>query len=85
MKSIGNKLKRYFFMFLVQFILGYITVQGGILYWLVSLTQIGLATLMIGSLLQVMFSTLVQDLSLGPVRNNRLFHFLQQKKSIEQR
>jgi hypothetical protein len=42
------------------------------------------ATLMIGSLLQVMFSALVQDLSLGPVRNNRLLHFLQQKQSTEQ-
>jgi hypothetical protein len=41
----------------VQF--GYIIVQGGLLYWLVSLIQIGSATLMIGSLLQVMFSALV--------------------------
>jgi hypothetical protein len=41
------------------------------------------ATLMIKSLLQVMFSALVQDLSLGPVRNNRLLHFLQQKQSTE--
>jgi hypothetical protein len=40
--------------------------------------------LMIGSLLQVMFSALVQDLSLGPVRNNMLFHFLQQKQSTKQ-
>jgi hypothetical protein len=39
---------------------------------------------MIGSLLQVMFLALVQDLSLGLVRNNRLLHFLQQKQSIEQ-
>jgi hypothetical protein len=30
--------------------------------------QIGPTTLMIGSLLQVMFSALVQDLTLGPVR-----------------
>ena len=30
----------------------------------------------IGSLLQVMFSALVQDLSLGPIQNNRLFIFL---------
>jgi hypothetical protein len=64
--------------------LGYITVQGGLLYWLVSLIQIGPMTLMIRSLLQVMFSALVQDLSLGPVRNNRLLHFLQQKQSTEQ-
>jgi hypothetical protein len=63
----------------------YITVQGGLLYWLVSLIQIGSTTLMIESLLQVMFSALVQDLSLGPVRNNRLFLFLQQKQSTEQR
>jgi hypothetical protein len=84
MKSIGNKLKGYFVMFVVQFSSGYITVHGGLLHWLVSLIQIGLASLMIGSLLQVMFSTLVQDLSLGPIRNNRLLHFLQQKQSIEQ-
>jgi hypothetical protein len=71
-------------MFVVLFSLGYITVQGGLPYWLVSLIQIGLATPMIGSLLQVMFSALVQDLSLGPVRNNRLLHFLQQKQSTEQ-
>jgi hypothetical protein len=29
--------------------------------------------------------SLVQDLSLGPVRNNRLLHFLQQKQSTEKR
>jgi hypothetical protein len=69
----------------VQFSFGYITVQGGFFYWLVSLIQIGSVTLMIISLLQVMFSALVQDLSLGPIRNNRLLHFLQQKKSTEQR
>jgi hypothetical protein len=83
MKTIGKQLKGYFVMFVVQFSSGYITVQGGLLYWLVSLIQIGTTTLMIGSLLQVMFSTLVQDLSLGPVRNNRLFHFLHQKQSTE--
>jgi hypothetical protein len=84
MKSIGKKLKGYFGMFGVQFSLGYITVQGGLLYWLVSLIQIGSVTLMIESLLQVMFSSLVQDLSLGPVRNNMLFLFLQQKQSTKQ-
>ena len=83
MKAIGKQLKGYFTMFMVQFSSGYITVQGGLLYWLVSLIQIGSATLMIGSLLQVMFSALVQDLSLRPVRNNRLLHFLQQKQNIE--
>jgi hypothetical protein len=76
--------KRILLYVVVQFSSGYITVQGGLLYWLVSLIQIGSATLMIGSLLQVMFSALVQDLSLGPVRNNRLLHFLQQKQSTEQ-
>jgi hypothetical protein len=85
MKAIGKQLKGYFAMFVVLFSLGYIIVQGGLPYWLVSLIQIGLVTLMIGSLLQVMFSALVQDLSLGPVRNNRLLHFLQQKQSTEQR
>ena len=38
--------------------MGFITVQGGHLYWLVSLIQIGLAILMIESLLQVMFFSL---------------------------
>ena len=71
-------------MFMVHFSSGYIIVQGGLLYWLVSLIQIRSVTLMIISLLQVMFSTLVQDLSLGLVRNNMLFHFLQQKQSTEQ-
>jgi hypothetical protein len=51
MKAIGNQLNGYFAMFVVQFRLRYITVQGGLLYWLVSLSQIGLTTLMIGSLL----------------------------------
>jgi hypothetical protein len=76
--------KRILCMSGVQFSLGYITTQGGLLYWLVSLIQIGSMTLMIESLLQVMFSALVQDLSLGPVRNNMLFLFLQQKQSTEQ-
>ena len=85
MKAIGNKLKGYFVMSVVQFSSGYITVRGGgLLYWLVSLIQIGPMTLMIGNLLQVMFSALVQDLSLGPVRNNRLLHFIQQKQNTEQ-
>jgi hypothetical protein len=64
-------------MFGVHFSLGYITVYGGLLYWLVSLIHIGLAIMMIESLLQVMFSSLVLDLSLGLVRNNRIFLFLQ--------
>jgi hypothetical protein len=85
MKAIGKQLKGYFDMFVVPFSSGYITFQGGLLYWLVSLIQIGLTILMIESLLQVIFSALVQDLSLGPVRNNRLLHFLQQKQSTEQR
>ena len=74
MKSIEKQLRGYFSMFVLQFSLGYITVKGGLLYWLVSLIHIGSTTLMIGSILQVMFSALVQDLSLGPVRNNRIFH-----------
>jgi mannitol-specific phosphotransferase system IIBC component len=76
MKAIGKQLKGYFAMLVVQFSSGYITVQRGLLYWLVSLIKIGPVTLMIGSLLQVMYSALVQDLSLGPVRNSRLLHFL---------
>jgi hypothetical protein len=84
MKAIGKRLKGYFDMFEVQFSLRYITVQGKLLYWLVSLIQIGSTTLVIESLLQVMFSALVQDLSLGPVRNNRLLHFLQQKQFLSE-
>jgi hypothetical protein len=72
MKAIGKQLKGYFTMFVVQFSSGYITFQGGLLYWLVSLIQIGSVTLMIRSLLHVRLSTLVQDLSLGPVTNNSL-------------
>jgi hypothetical protein len=49
---------------------------GGHLYWLVSPIQIGPATLMIKRLLQVMFSALVHELPLGPVRNKRLLLFL---------
>jgi hypothetical protein len=71
-------------MFMLQFSLGYITVHRELLYWLVSLIHIGSLTMMIKSLLQVMFSALVHDLSLGPVRNNMLFHFIQHKLSIEQ-
>jgi hypothetical protein len=85
MKAIGKQLKGSFAMSVVQFSSGYITIQGGLLYFLVSLIQIGSTTLMIGSLLQVMFSALVQDLSLGPERNNMLLHFLQQKQSTEHR
>ena len=44
---------------------------------------IGLVILMIGSLLQVMFSVWDLDLSLGLVRNNKLLLFLQQKHNIE--
>jgi hypothetical protein len=85
MKAIGKQAKR-----ILRYVRG--TVQFGIHYssggtpLLVGFTDSDwVATLMIGSLLQVMFSALVQDLSLGPVRNNRLLHFLQQKQSTEQR
>jgi hypothetical protein len=71
-------------MSVIQFSSGYIIVQGGVLYWLVSLIDIGPMNLMIRTLLQVMLLALVQDLSLGPVRNNKLLHFIQHKKSIKQ-
>jgi hypothetical protein len=77
MKVIGKKLKGYIDMYEVQFNSRYITFLGVLLYWLVSLIQIGLATLMIKTLLHVMFPALVLDLSLGLVRNNKLFLFLQ--------
>jgi hypothetical protein len=77
MKAIEKQLKGYFGMSGVQFYPGYITIQEGLLYWLVSLIQIRSMTLMIESLLQVMFLALVQDLSLGPVRKNKLLLFLQ--------
>jgi hypothetical protein len=63
MKSIGKKQKGYFGMSRVQFSLGYITVQGGLLCWLVSLIQIGPMTLMIEILLQ----GYVFSLGSGPV------------------
>ena len=71
--------KEYFDIFEVQFSLGFITVQGGNLCWLVSLIQIGSMILMIESLLQVMFLVWNLDLSLGLVRNNKHLLFLQQK------
>ena len=83
MKVTRKQQKEYFDIFEVQFSLGIITVQGGNLYWLVSLIQIGSAILMIESLLQVMFSVWDLDLSLRLVRNNKLFLFLQQKQNIE--
>lgn len=64
--------------------MGFITVQGGNLCWLVSLIQIKPAILMIESLLQVMFSVWDLDLLLGLVRNNKLLLFLQQRQNIEQ-
>jgi hypothetical protein len=51
MKAIVKQLKGYFTMSVVQFSSRYSTVQGGLLYWLVSLIQIRPTTLMIGSLL----------------------------------
>ena len=75
MKFIGKQQKEYFDIFEVQFSLGFITVQGGKLCWLVSLIQIGLEILMIKNLL-LMFSVWDLDLSLGLVRNNKLLLFL---------
>ena len=69
-------------MFEVQFSLGFITVPKHLLYWLVSLISIGLVTLMIGSLLPVMCSLLVQDLLHVLARNKVPFLFLHQKQSI---
>jgi hypothetical protein len=60
-----KELKGYFSMFVVQFSSGYITVQGGLLYWLVSLIQIGSATLMIRSLLQLCFQPWFRTCHLG--------------------
>lgn len=65
-------------------ILGNTIVQGGLLYWLVSLILIGLVTLMIESLLHDMCSLLVQDLLLGLVRNKLPLLFLQQKQRTVQ-
>jgi hypothetical protein len=55
----------------------YITVQRGAFFWLVSLIQIGPVTLMIKILLHIIFSSLVPDISLGIVRNNRPWLFIQ--------
>ena len=78
-RTLQKQQKEYFDIFEVQFSLGFITVQGGNLCWLVSLIQIGSVILMIESLLQVMFSIWDMDLSLGLVRNNKLLLLRQQK------
>jgi len=69
-------------MFKVHFSLGLFTVQKHLLYWLGSLILIGLETLMIRSVLQVMSSLLVLDLLPKLARNKVPFLFLQQKQSI---
>ena len=69
-------------MFEVQFNLGFITMHNLLLYWLVSLIVIGLVTLMIGCLLQVMSSLFFLYLLHGLVRNRLPFLFRQQKQSI---
>ena len=69
---------------MVQFNSGSITVQGQLHYWLVSQILIGLVTLMIGSLLQVMYLLLVQDLLLGLARNKVPLLSLPQKQSTVQ-
>ena len=78
-KFIGKHPKEYFSTFMVQFSSGSIRVQGKLHYWLVSQILIGLVTLMIGSLLQVMYLLLVQDLLLGLVRNETSLLSLLQK------
>ena len=78
MKVPRKQQKEYFDIFEVQFSLGFITVHGGNLCWLVSLIQIVPVILMIESLLQVMFLVWNLDLSLGLVKNNKLLLFLQQ-------
>jgi len=83
MRVIGKKQKGYFGISNVWFNMGYIIVQGGVLYWLVSLFLIGTKILIIEGLLEVMFSTFFPDLSLGIIRNNRVFIFLQQKQRTE--
>ena len=83
MKVTGKQQKEYFDIFEVQFSLGFITVHGGNLCWLVSLIQIGPAILMTEILLQIMFSVWDLDLSLGLVRNYKLLLFLRQKKNIK--
>jgi hypothetical protein len=60
--KIGNKIKGHFGMFEVKLTSVYITSQGRLFYWLVSLIHIGPTTPMIKSLLQFMFLALVQDL-----------------------
>jgi mannitol-specific phosphotransferase system IIBC component len=83
MKTIEKKKKQDFCMFMVQFSLGCIIIHGGVLCWLVSLIHIGPVTLLIESIVYVMFSALVMDLSLRPVRNIKLFLFLLLKHSTE--
>jgi hypothetical protein len=69
MRAIGKKQKGHFSIFRVKFSLGYITIQEGLLCWLVSRIMIGLVTLMIKNLLQVLFLVLLLGLSLGLVRS----------------
>ena len=83
MKSIGKQQKIYLCISWIQFSLGFITVQGGLLCWLVSLIQVGSVTLIIYSLLHDMFSILVSDLSLVLVGNNTISLFPNQKQSIK--
>jgi hypothetical protein len=80
----GNQPKEYFDTFMVQFSLGSITVQGQLHYLFVSQILIGLVTLMIGSLLQVMYLLLVHDLLLGIARNKVPLLSLPRKQSIVQ-
>ena len=69
MKVIGKSPKENFGTFVVQLSLGSIIVHGKLYYWFVSQILIGMVTLMIGSLLQVMYLLLVHDLLLGLARN----------------
>ena len=82
MKVTRKQLKEYFDIFEVQFSSRFITVQEHLHCWLVSLILIGLVTLMIESILQLMYSLLVYDLLRGLVRKNLTYLFLRQRKSI---
>ena len=81
MKFIGKQPKEYFGTFVAKFSSRSITVQGKLHYWLVSQILNGLVTLMIESLLQVMYSLLVQDLLLAIARNKVSVLSLPRKQS----
>jgi hypothetical protein len=70
-------------MLMVQFSSGYITIRGGGAPLLVGFTNSDWTDDPVDQKKNRLFH-LIKDLSLGPVRKNRLLYFLQQKQSTDQ-